>query len=1342
MFDQYQICPYTGLRSFTEEESLYFKGREEHIEQATEQLQRNKFLMLTGASGDGKSSLVYAGIIPNARAGFLKSKYTSWCIADFRPERTPFKNLCKAVAKQLDIANAETVESELHHGFSALVDLYKNSKRFVDTDSLTWNNANDTGKAALKREAANLVIVVDQFEEFFTNPENYHRGVPSVDSNLVLNLLLETVRISLEEDLPIYVVFTMRSDYIGQCAAFRALPEYIGFSQFFVPRLNRSQLQQVIEEPAVLSGNRITRRLTERLIHDIADGVDQLPILQHALNQIWHAATQGTEEMDLIHYAMVGGMRADELPEEHQTKFQQWFEQLPQRVKDCYLEPNLQNVLDTHANKLFESASEDYKTKTGKEISDAIVKEIIKKAFTCLTKIDQSRAVRNRMTLKEIWNILNLKDVDIDTVGGVLNIFREPGNTFVRPFITEDTASGKLSEDDVLDITHESLIRNWELLDQWAKEEFNNYTISLDFEQQLNRWVENNKSNDFLLSIGPLTYFENWYDQLKPNAWWIARYLPEDTDQEKKIKKAEFIQATAKEFFQRSARAHIVTRSIIKYGPKRIAAVLALIAVLVLSSFGVINYLEQQNSFVLKKIKNESIQLAGDRKVAIQDKSILLCENVRLGLTTIPEIAKGIDDPIERVNAIASMGTAMVVQGWHEPQKEIYQSLATADSLLGLFPVSLSTPRYSDVLREINELMVTLDFAYYFNPSEPLKKLVQSNAKHTAAWLLLLANEKPADFIDIKNLDMAIEHAINHNALSAEEINQLLSAISPFEKSKPDAWIQEKFARDILSERGFFNYAIAYNGLYQELAHVYASQGNSSKALQCLDTLLKYNQKYHENDYSHMPDNAYHIAATFYRYNQPKGLEEFVSGYCLRKKIKSSDFYRLLTGYARVTYWTGYRVNYLAFMNRFSNLNLALSDENQLNFFFSKYRSSITSELKDSNERNFYLALSYKDLGINKSLIQIFRSRDDQNQTRPLFDSAFFYYKKVGKDFLNKNVLMYNEDETHPLKYLFLFPDFNAASYPSEPRGAYLFYSGGGFLQYILSHQRIEELYPTDEELKYIEDWLTDYRIMDVAGQGWMRKRISAELISKLEKQLQSHKGNTRDFSELYLLLGEKKFKNKQYDSSKYYYEKVNTQKILNFTSGPGPVGNYTMYHTASALADLALTDAFDKGYRFIQVFKKPVNRSSLYAFAAQQLMLTKIKSPAINRLIDSSRAEMLRVENTGVDQQSRVQVPFALAMRLDKNDLTEANKVMKNVSFKFAVQQLVSRSIAFNNQIYQAYKNTPETVSSTDKTVFLWNILYGYSEGMENQPEGWNAFEDNYRPWYKHPINYDDENK
>src|SRR6266481_4446903 len=95
-----QICPYPGLRPFSEEESIFFKGREEHIEKIISQLEEKKFVMLTGASGDGKSSLVYAGVIPNAKAGFFKAKFNNWLIADFRPERTPLKNLAAVIAEK------------------------------------------------------------------------------------------------------------------------------------------------------------------------------------------------------------------------------------------------------------------------------------------------------------------------------------------------------------------------------------------------------------------------------------------------------------------------------------------------------------------------------------------------------------------------------------------------------------------------------------------------------------------------------------------------------------------------------------------------------------------------------------------------------------------------------------------------------------------------------------------------------------------------------------------------------------------------------------------------------------------------------------------------------------------------------------------------------------------------------------------------------------------------------------------------------------------------------------------------------------------------------------------
>ena len=101
------ICPYPGLRPFNEDEAIFFKGREEHINQIVKQLEEKKFLMLTGASGDGKSSLVYAGVIPNARAGFFKAKFNNWVVADFRPEREPLKNMAVAICAQLQIKGVD-----------------------------------------------------------------------------------------------------------------------------------------------------------------------------------------------------------------------------------------------------------------------------------------------------------------------------------------------------------------------------------------------------------------------------------------------------------------------------------------------------------------------------------------------------------------------------------------------------------------------------------------------------------------------------------------------------------------------------------------------------------------------------------------------------------------------------------------------------------------------------------------------------------------------------------------------------------------------------------------------------------------------------------------------------------------------------------------------------------------------------------------------------------------------------------------------------------------------------------------------------------------------------------
>lgn len=518
------ICPYPGLRPFNEEESIFFKGREQQIERIVKRLEEKKFLMVNGASGDGKSSLVYAGVIPHAKAGFFKARYNNWIVADFRPERSPLKNLTASICRQLKFEDKTQTEKELGYGFSALCDLYKSSSFYIDEKKQEWLNADDKEKKVLKRKGANLLVLVDQFEEFFTNPENYQHGIPSIESQKTVNLLLETYKLAVAQDLPIYVVCTMRSDYIGQCAAFRGLPEAIGYSQFFVPRLKRQEIEQVIVGPAQLAGCNVSIRLTQTLLNSLNEGFDQLPILQHALNQIWKVADDGLQEMDLIHLAMVGGLSPKNLLPEERDRFKNWFENIPSYKKELLAHPSLSNVLNVHANELMIFAADHYYVLNNKSISSKSVTAIIETSFKALTRIDAGRAVRRRSTPSEIINLHRSEKISVEELNSVLSIFRLQGNTFIQPFISETGENKLITEHTILDITHESLIRNWTLLKNWAIEENENYNTWKEVEKQLKRWKDHTFSSQYLLAVGPLSIYKEWYEIFKPNKYWLLKY--------------------------------------------------------------------------------------------------------------------------------------------------------------------------------------------------------------------------------------------------------------------------------------------------------------------------------------------------------------------------------------------------------------------------------------------------------------------------------------------------------------------------------------------------------------------------------------------------------------------------------------------------------------------------------------------------------------------------------------------------------------------------------------------------------------------------------------------------
>ena len=144
--------PFVGLRPFRSDEGLLFFGRSEQTVELLQQLQQSRFLSVVASSGCRKSSLIRAGLVPKLEGGFLVEHRDRWRIATAKPGDEPLNNLALSLAETFsDAVDAQDVTS--------LVEGMKNVCGQAVVDFLT---------PRLKDSNANLLLVIDQFEELFT----------------------------------------------------------------------------------------------------------------------------------------------------------------------------------------------------------------------------------------------------------------------------------------------------------------------------------------------------------------------------------------------------------------------------------------------------------------------------------------------------------------------------------------------------------------------------------------------------------------------------------------------------------------------------------------------------------------------------------------------------------------------------------------------------------------------------------------------------------------------------------------------------------------------------------------------------------------------------------------------------------------------------------------------------------------------------------------------------------------------------------------------------------------------------------------------------------------------
>jgi hypothetical protein len=264
-------APYPGLRSFLHTEADIFFGREEQTDQLLRKVQAAHFLAVIGPSGCGKSSLVRAGMMSALAAGFLTRSGAYWRIAEMRPGQRPLARLAEALTSPLALGpefgsepeSAAFLQAMLRRGPLGLLEAMRESPL---------------------PKHANLLLLVDQFEEIF----RFRRDVDPDEADAFVALLLATAQ---QNDIPIYVVITMRSEYLGDCALFTGLPETINESQFLTPRMTREQCEAAIVKPARVFGGNVDPALVNRLLNEMSSDPNQLPLLQHCLMRMWTKAT-------------------------------------------------------------------------------------------------------------------------------------------------------------------------------------------------------------------------------------------------------------------------------------------------------------------------------------------------------------------------------------------------------------------------------------------------------------------------------------------------------------------------------------------------------------------------------------------------------------------------------------------------------------------------------------------------------------------------------------------------------------------------------------------------------------------------------------------------------------------------------------------------------------------------------------------------------------------------------------------------------------------------------------------------------------------------------------------
>lgn len=454
---QEQVCPFPGLGHFDERSAQLFFGRDSDVRALCEELGQGttkqgvpahrRWLLIEGPSGVGKSSLVLAGLLPAIRRGWVGEMPNDVRISVCRPGHRALSNLAKAVFDAVWL-------SEAPH--DSLREFESLKAAFVSSSAALASYLE-----IHRRDGSAVVLVIDQLEELFTL-------AGQAEANQAAALLAEALH---NNDLPFYLITTIRSDFVGSLGALDALrPLLNDESVLWCHRLapmDMGALRLAIEMPATMTGLIWDGGLVDRILEDAQVSEGSLPLVAHVLRALW---SRRTREGVLTHAAYqelgcVGG------------------------------------ALTESADRVVESLG-------------AARREKLRRLFVKLVRPGRgTKDVRQTISRRDGLQILGGDEVEATTVLGKLAGGRAPNEPIV------DAGSVRLlymsgdGDDGRIDIIHEALLEKWKTLREWIDADRKELERTDDLEAATRAWEAAGTPTDGLPAGGQLAYFEGARDQ-------------------------------------------------------------------------------------------------------------------------------------------------------------------------------------------------------------------------------------------------------------------------------------------------------------------------------------------------------------------------------------------------------------------------------------------------------------------------------------------------------------------------------------------------------------------------------------------------------------------------------------------------------------------------------------------------------------------------------------------------------------------------------------------------------------------------------------------------------------